>query len=637
MRPAASERELLRALASMPFLDRLEMACLTGRSRGAVYEAVRRLENSGLAESVPHAAALIPPTRRYRLTTNGLRRLAQDENVAVDALLRDHPVSARWRRVLLERLDAVASVYRLASAVASVAHPVGLRLYRAGPLDAAMLLPGGRTVGVVRQGLAADRTGFAKRLWRLGRGPLPGAVLVLASDEVRLRHARQLLARTSVPALLALERDAVLAGADAPVWRLPSANAALDLRSALEGLIPGGELPTEPPPSKATLPSDIAPDDPPALPARLKPAGKRALDLLSDWPWILQKDLAGLMAVSETRVSRLMAPLEGFGLVAHVAAAGDRPALTDRGLALLARRNRASVGVARKRWSVAPIDPTMPLSWRNLSGGRVRQLLRNLEHTAAVHGFLAALARQSRALGWEVAQLDPPHRASRRFRYGDAWRSVNPDAFGVLRRGPVTRPFFLEWERRAVRPGTMAARLAPYLRYYSSHRPTDDHGVRPAVLVVFDDDIAATHFLRVAQEEMERARVEVPLRVSHREAVAVLGPLEGPGAPQAAGNPPTYSSNERQPMPIGRLNAMCSHSDELRGPSGCGGRTVVRLKTTALWERLARQIGVSPGYISMLVNGERAPSGRIRLRMLRALGVDDFHQLFRLEDQDDDP
>ena len=71
----------------------------------------------------------------------------------------------------------------------------------------------------------------------------------------------------------------------------------------------------------------------------------------------------------------------------------------------------------------------------------------------------------------------------------------------------------------------MAQRLAPYLRYYSSHRPTDDHGARPAVLVVFDDDIAATHFLMLAERETARAGVEVPLRVSHREAIAALGPL----------------------------------------------------------------------------------------------------------------
>ena len=70
-----------------------------------------------------------------------------------------------------------------------------------------------------------------------------------------------------------------------------------------------------------------------------------------------------------------------------------------------------------------------------------------------------------------------------------------------------------------MRPVTMAARLGPYLRYYSSHRPTDDHGARPDVLVVFDDELAATHFLRIAGEETARTGVELPLLVSHRELV----------------------------------------------------------------------------------------------------------------------
>ena len=135
------------------------------------------------------------------------------------------------------------------------------------------------------------------------------------------------------------------------------------------------------------------------------------------------------------------------------------------------------------------------------------------------------MSNQARTLGWEACQLDPPHRASRHFRYGGALRAVYPDAFGVLSRGPVTWAFFLEWERPAVRPATMAQRLAPYLRYYATHRPTDDHGIRPAVLVVFDNDIAATHFLNLAAREMERSGVSLPLWVSHREAIDALGPL----------------------------------------------------------------------------------------------------------------
>ena len=524
MKITGSERETLSLLASCPFIDRLELAAISGSSRSAVYEAVSGLEDRGFIAYIPHAADLIPPTRRYRLTGKGLRALAEAEGSTLDDLLRSRPVSVEWLRLLMDRLDALAVVYRLASTVAGVAYPVSLRLYRAGPLDAAMILPEGRTVGIVRQGHAADRTGFSRRLWKLRDGPRPGTVLVLVTDEVRLRHARKILPRT-VEALLALERDAALAGPEDDVWRPAASGPAVDLRNALGQLAPGGELPVEAPPSKADVPGDDAPDSGHALPVLLRPAEKRALDLIFDWPWMLRKELASLMDVSTRRASQLVNPLEGFGLVTRPIDGSGRLALTDRGVALLARRDRASVAVARRRWSVAPVDYEAPLEWRNVTGGRSRQLLRNIEHTGAVHAFVAALARQAHALGWEVVQLDPPRSASRHFRHEGGARSVNPDAFGVLRRGPVSWRFFLEWERRAVRPSTMATRIAPYLRYYSSHIPIDDHGARPSVLIVFDDDIAATNFLRVARDEMDRTGVRVPLWVSHRAAIHALGPL----------------------------------------------------------------------------------------------------------------
>ena len=114
---------------------------------------------------------------------------------------------------------------------------------------------------------------------------------------------------------------------------------------------------------------------------------------------------------------------------------------------------------------------------------------------------------------WKILQLDPPHRASRYFMHGGGQRSIHPDAFFMLRRGDETRAFFLEWERRAVRPSTMKERLAPYLRYYSSKRPLDDHGVTPTVIVVMDDEANAARFRRVAKQEMAEANVQVPLIV----------------------------------------------------------------------------------------------------------------------------
>ena len=530
----ATERDLttLRRLASLPLIDRLELAAVSGTADRSTYEAVANLERRGLVASIRHATDLLRPTRRFHLTAAGLRRLAASEGVAPDELLRSRPVSAQWRRILMERLDAVAVIYRLASSIAAECGPVGLRWYRSASLDAAMTLRDGRTLGVVRQGPTSDRTGFSKRLWRLREGPLPGAVFMLMPDEVRLRHARRALAGSHVSAVLALERDAVLAGPSEPVWRLPSVAAALDLRYVLSSyVVSRGFLPTEPEPLRASLPEDIDMESPVTqapdwlLPALLRPAAKRLIDLLHDWPGIVPDHLRGLMGVSRARFYEIMAPLTGTGLVQRVAIEGNRLALSDRGLALLARRDRTSVGAARKRWSVEPIGPAAPETWCNVSGRRTRQLLRHPEHTAAVHRFVAALAMQSHSLGWVLTQVDPPLRASRHFRHRDRLRSVHPDAFGVLRRGSTTWPFFLEWERRAVRPSTMAERLAPYLRYYSSRQPTDDHGVQPAVLVVLHDDIAQTHFLRVAREQMDRSGVEVPLLVSHRELVEREAPL----------------------------------------------------------------------------------------------------------------
>ena len=532
MIPAGCETDILRRLAEMPFLDRLELAAVTGRSRGAVYAGMDRLQQRGMVDAIPHASELITPTARYHLTTEGLRGLADDEGVTVDHLLDTRPVSARWRRVLLERLDALAVIYRVAAALSNIAHPVRFRWYRAGPADAGIFLPGGRCLAVVRQGNAADRAAFAKRLWRLSEEARPGAVLLLAPDEIRLRQASRALDSLPLLGFLAPEGDAARGDAGSQVWRTPSGPVPLSLREVLDYVRPGGELPAGTPPRRESLPADLDLDSAEnvvptcLLPALLKPVEKRALDLLSDWPWLQPAHLGQLLGVGRARLYQVLERLRELELVITVDAEARRClVLSDRGLAALARRDRTAVGLARKRWSAAPVKPEAPLTWRNVRGSRSRQLLRNLDHTQAVHWFLAVLANQARFQGWEAARFDPPRRATRFFPHHDRLHSVRPDAFGVLRRQGNERPFFLEWERRAVRPVTMAARIAPYLRYYAARRPLDDHGVAPAVLVVFDDDIAAGHFLRVAGDEMRRAGVKVPLWVSHRNALERLGPL----------------------------------------------------------------------------------------------------------------
>ena len=181
---------------------------------------------------------------------------------------------------------------------------------------------------------------------------------------------------------------------------------------------------------------------------------------------------------------------------------------------------------ALRRWSVQDEVGQPAAHWRQVPGARSRPLARTIGHTEGVHRFLGALLRQaSEAPGCRVIQVSPPHHSTRYFQHRGDLRSVHPDAFGVVRVRGKTFPFFLEWERRAVHPSTMAGRLAPYLRYFSSNQPLDDHGHRLLVLVVFDDFIAEGNFLGVARREMQRAGVDVPLWISHTGLLETAGPL----------------------------------------------------------------------------------------------------------------
>ena len=527
----AVERDLLRLAAELPLADRIELARLSRWSERAVYQRLADLARAGLVEDLSHASELIRPTRRFLLTADGVEQLALHLGQSRQAVLRDFPVSERWRQTLLRRIDAVAVIYRVGSALAEIDGPPRLRWYRSQPADAVFALSEARSLAVARWGPMLDRTAFAVRISRLRRGPAYSGALVLVPDEVRLRQARRLIRGMPFICFLALEREAVQSSSEARIWRTPSGGARLSLREALTYLRPEGQWAVERVPHQSVPPRSLAAragtrESDWLLAARLKPSEKRALDLIGDWPWLRPDHLAALLGVARRRVSQLTAGLGRLDLVTAPRIDGRRRlALSDRGLALGARRDRASVGAARKRWSATPLNPEAPFGWRNLRGRRTRQLLRHLVHTESVHQFLAVLADQARSRGGELIQLDPPHRASRYLRLQGTLYSVQPDAFGVLRCEGRDQPFFLEWERRAIRPSTMAAKLAPYQRYYRDRRPTDDRGAQPLVLFAFDDSLAADRFLRVVREEPSRTFDILPIRVTDRGMLERHGPL----------------------------------------------------------------------------------------------------------------
>ena len=103
----------------------------------------------------------------------------------MERLLSTRPLSDHWQRLLLARLDAVAVIYRLASAVG---RPYQFRWYRSAALDAGMMLPDRKTLGVIRQGATTDRTAFSDRVrWLASR--LDRIYTLVETTEVEMSDA----------------------------------------------------------------------------------------------------------------------------------------------------------------------------------------------------------------------------------------------------------------------------------------------------------------------------------------------------------------------------------------------------------------------------------------------------------------
>ena len=66
-----------------------------------------------------------------------------------------------------------------------------------------------------------------------------------------------------------------------------------------------------------------------------------------------------------------------------------------------------------------------------------------------------------------------------------------------------------------------------------------------------------------------------------------------------------------------------------------------RLRAEVVWEYLtrhnlsqnafARRLGIDPGYFSQMMNGRRFPSPEMRARLMVALAISEFDDLFVME------
>ena len=153
---AISERQLLAALSRTPFVDSAELARILGEPHATVHRALADLLAEGIAGRVSHGTAHLPSSQRYCLTASGVREAVGILGFETPSdFVRAYPMSREWLTLLIRRMDAVASVYRLAASMSPGIDGLRSRVkfHRRGCFDATITLHDGRSFGVVRQGL----------------------------------------------------------------------------------------------------------------------------------------------------------------------------------------------------------------------------------------------------------------------------------------------------------------------------------------------------------------------------------------------------------------------------------------------------------------------------------------------------
>ena len=494
---ALSDRQLLHFLGQMPFIDSAELAAILGEPHATAHRALTGLLANGIVGRVSHGTAHLPSSQRYYLTAKGIGEAAGLLGFDTPSdFVRAYPASREWLTLLIRRMDAVASVYRLAASMSPGIDVLRSRVefHRRGRFDATITLHDGRSFDIVRQGLALRRRSLYDRLRAIAEydySRRPGTVLILVPSVWEERLTTRFCEDRNIrDCYVAVESRDVLEGRDLRLWCCTSWVIGSQFFS-LEGVVsrasPGGRLRIQSPERKrASIPDPKRMVQ--AAPAfGISPGEKRTLDLITDHPMIPREHLALWLGVSEGRVSQMMRSLiDTWGLIECRGKRGDtRYTLSAEGIRYVTHRDRAQLPTTQGIWSTALT--TDKQDRRRHVGHRIDTWARQTKHADGITWFLSKLEAEARAdphseLAWSV----PTARADRAYNWGDS--AIAPDAVGELVTGGIHIPFYFEHELRARYPRGVIARLGPYRSYYWSNAPKEDQPPFPVTLFVVDTE-----------------------------------------------------------------------------------------------------------------------------------------------------
>ena len=515
-----SDEQLFDFLGRMPFVDSVDLALILGESHATVHRKLISLLSEGIMGRASHGTAHLPSSRRYYLTARGIDEAAEVLGFRTPSdFVRAYPMSREWLALLIRRMDAVAAIYRLATAMSPGID--GLRsqveFHRRGRFDAFITLHDGRSFGVVRQGLALRRRSLYDRLRAIAEYDYtrrPDTVLILVpsvwGERLTTRFCED---RNISDCYVASESRDALERRDLRLWRCTSwviGSRFFSLEAVVSRSGFGGGPRTQSLERKrASLPHPERMAR--AAPAfGLTPSEKRALDLITDHPMIPRQHLALWLGVSDGRVSQMMHSLVStWGLVErHGKRGGVRCTLSAEGIRYVTHRDRAELPTTRGIWSTALT--TDKQGRRRHVGHRIETWTRQTKHADGITWFLSKLEAEARTdpdseFQWSV----PTARSDRAYNWGQS--AIAPDAVGHLLVDGLHVPFYLEHELRARHPRGVQARLEPYESYYWSPAPEEDQPPFPVTLFLVDSEHVEDTYVHSASRS---ATMSLPILVS---------------------------------------------------------------------------------------------------------------------------
>ena len=522
--------DALLLVCATPLATASELSRLSGIPSSTIKTRLSKLSKQALLNFVSHRlAALGPrPHRRYYPTKKGIAVAAYFTH-GMNHMLSSYPVSRRWFQLLAERLDAVAVLYHTAAMVADAdprKKPLRVDLYRQGPYDMLVTLTDRQAIGIMRQGqmLPTANCRYRLRSMRFLPEDMKHTVtLVMTHSDQASRRAIRSLGDPWLhnDIFVATEPNLLAGGHESAVWQrcgtginnlLP---VEIDPGISLATIVTGmenkleaselyqratGHTPPNPDGLYSTFRRASMPEPSEqvtsSLSVQLTAAEKQVLDLLGSWPLCTKKQLAGLMGgVTRRRVNQVLCSLTRRSLVQKEK---QRYVLTDEGLRYLARRDRTSVNMVLGRWSARRRDERENGDAATYHGTSLRTITSQMDHHDAVTSLAATItAEVAGSEAYEVFDLQPTSRSTIGYKHNDTNYVLHPDAAFILGRWGYTRHCLLEFERRAITPKRIRAKLLNYSRYYRSGWSDRDHGgYEPLVLFVFETPKSERSFLR---------------------------------------------------------------------------------------------------------------------------------------------